>query len=192
MCPTEGVCLFLSLLENSASNLRGYSLNLVILDEASKQRDPSASLWSSYQSAASIPRAGVSSEQLPHPQWPPVPMHDSLLHISSSASSNLEADTEDYAYTYIGGTAYLTADLPNSLFRWQGLSFCYAAVCICVLVQAGYWLAVMGRGCLVWRRLVSPTCLPHRGGGPHSFQKGLICNIDTRLTLTDNLQKADV
>ena len=46
-----------------------------------------------------------------------IPRLESLPHISSSASRDLEADTEDYVYTYIGGTAYLSADLPNSFFR---------------------------------------------------------------------------
>ena len=36
---------------------------------------------------------------------------------STSSSCNLEDDMEDNVYTYIGGTAYLSANLPNSLFR---------------------------------------------------------------------------
>ena len=48
---------------------------------------------------------------------PLIPRLESLPHISSSASHNPEADTENYVYTYIGGTAFLSADLPDSLFR---------------------------------------------------------------------------
>ena len=48
---------------------------------------------------------------------PLIPRLESLPHISSSASHNPEADTENYVYTYIGGPAFLSADLPDSLFR---------------------------------------------------------------------------
>ena len=44
---------------------------------------------------------------------PLIPRLESLPHISSSASHNPEADTEDYVYTYIGDTAFLSADLPD-------------------------------------------------------------------------------
>ena len=75
-----------------------------------------------------LPCDQVSSQQSSSDQEFPSSLHSDLLiprleslpHISSSASRDTEADTgedECYVYTYIGGTAYLSADLPNSFFR---------------------------------------------------------------------------
>ena len=65
------------------------------------------------------------SEQESEPRSLPgeflIPRLESLPHISASRDrENTELDTgedECYVYTYIGGTAYLSADLPNSFFR---------------------------------------------------------------------------
>ena len=70
----------------------------------------------------------VSQQSSSEQEFPPSSLHsdrliprlESLPHISSSVSRDQEPDTgedECYVYTYIGGTAYLSADLPNSFFR---------------------------------------------------------------------------
>ena len=45
---------------------------------------------------------------------------DKLNNYFEYLPEELEAMVEDdcYIYTYIGGTAYLSADLPNSFFRY--------------------------------------------------------------------------
>ena len=75
-----------------------------------------------------LPCDQLSGQQLSSDQEFPSSLHSDLLiprleslpHISSSASRDPDPDTgedECYVYTYIGGTAYLSADLPNSFFR---------------------------------------------------------------------------
>ena len=75
-----------------------------------------------------LPCDQLSGQQPPSDQEFPSSLHSDLLiprleslpHISSSASRDTDPDTgedECYVYTYIGGTAYLSADLPNSFFR---------------------------------------------------------------------------
>ena len=71
----------------------------------------------------------VSQQSSLEQEFPPSSLHsdrliprlESLPHISSSSvSRDQDPDTgedECYVYTYIGGTAYLSADLPNSFFR---------------------------------------------------------------------------